>query len=95
MSKKWKNIYELMQCIAEDDTLSSCKGQIKRICYAPNIGYCSWIFKYNGTLVALFDAGNGHYEFHTAVTRIDMLIAQITTLIDNCKHIKTKGEYNK
>jgi len=82
MTKKWKNIHELTKCISEDDTLSLCTGKIKRLCYAPNIGYCSWIFKYNGTLVSLFDAGNGHYEFHTAVTYIDLLVAKITVLID-------------
>lgn len=77
MRKKWENISELILCITKDDMLDSCAKHLKCICYAPNIGYRSWIFKYKGTLVALFDMGNGHYSFYTAVTWIDVLLAKI------------------
>ena len=83
MRKKWKNISELIDYIAEDDTLDSCAKYLKCICYAPNIGYKSWIFKYKGTLIALFDLGNGHYDFHKAVTWIDVLLAKIMLKLNN------------
>lgn len=81
MSRKWKNISELCNKIAEDDMLDSCGRDLT--CFGPahNIGYRSWIFTYKGTPVALFDAGNGHYDFHTAVTYFDLLGAILRNLV--------------
>ncbi len=76
--KKWRKINELTGLIMEDSTLSNCANNLKCLSYAPNIGYRSWIFSYKGTLVALFDAGNGHYDFYTAVNFADLLAAKIT-----------------
>lgn len=75
--KKWRKIGELTERIMEDSTLSTCAKDLKCLSYAPNIGYRSWIFKYKGELVALFDAGNGHYDFHTAVNYVDLLVAKL------------------
>lgn len=84
MQKKWDKINELIGYIAEDDTLDSIPKHIKLkcLCYAPNIGYRSWIFRYEGVLIALFDAGNGHYGFHTAITYIDLLVAKLIEFRD-------------
>ena len=77
--KKWRIISELIGYIAEDSTLDTVPKSkpFRCICYAPNVGYRSWIFKYRGVFVALFDLGNGHYDFHTLVTRFDVLVAKL------------------
>lgn len=81
MKRKWKNISELCKYISEDDMLESCYKDLKRLTYAPNLGYTSWIFSYKRTLVALFDAGNGHYNFQSAVTLLDFIIAKLCVLL--------------
>jgi len=53
------------------------------VCYAPCLGYRSWIFKYKAVYVALFDAGNGHYAFHMPATRIDVLFAKAINRIND------------
>lgn len=88
MRKKWNNIRELCMAIDEDDMLDSCAKHLKCLGYAPNIGYRSWIFKYKGTLVALFDSGNGHYDFHTAVTYLDVIEAAVTRFVEKIKYRK-------
>lgn len=75
MKKKWNNIGELIKKINEDDLLFTCRGHIKRVTYAPHIGYGAWIFKYKDTPVCLWDMGNGHYSFYSAVSYIDILVA--------------------
>lgn len=78
MRKKWKNLNRLYRLIFIDDTLGRCEeGSIRKVTYAPNIGYNAWIFRYKGTPVCLFDMGNGHYSFHSAVSWIDILVAKI------------------
>ena len=74
MFKKWKNIEELRMKIVEDSTLSKCYEDLECISYAPYFGYRAWIFKYKGTFVCLWDMGNGHYDFHSAVTWEDVFI---------------------
>lgn len=83
MNKKWKNSHELISLIQEDDTLDVCAANLKCLSYAPNIGYRSWIFSYKGTLVALYDAGNGHYDFHTTVSLVDLLAAKLTIFVED------------
>lgn len=74
--KKWKNIAELCDRLAHRTFEPGEFGNdLKCICYAPNIGYRSWIFNYKGVLVALIDIGNDHYDFHTAVTWLDTVHA--------------------
>jgi hypothetical protein len=75
--KKWEKIGELYRLILQDSTLSNCPEDLKYVTYAPNIGYRSWIFRYKGVLVALDDAGNGHYDFYTAVSFVDVLLAKL------------------
>jgi len=75
--KKWQILSELVNKIEEDSQLDNCIGSLECLCYAPNIGYRSWIFKYKGVRVALFDAGNGHYSFHMPVTWLDTLVARV------------------
>lgn len=95
MKKKWKNSHELISLVQEDDTLSRCSN-LKCLSYAPNIGYRSWIFSYKGTLVALYDAGNGHYDFHTTVSLVDLLAARLTIFAENIQFkIHTKKEIRK
>lgn len=89
MRKKWKNIGDLYEKIANDDTLINCRNYLTCVTYAPNIGYRSWIFNYKGTLVCLFDAGNGHYDFQTTVTYLDLLEAVLINFIDSIRY-KTK-----
>lgn len=90
MSKKWNIISELCEKIYEDDMLDGCGEHLKCIGYAPWIGYRSWIFSYKGVLVALFDVGNGHYDFHTAVTWIDMMRAKILDRIESYRFRKSR-----
>lgn len=80
MPKKWKHVWELI------DTMYSSGGgrldgvdhkYLKSLCYAPNISYRSWIFKYKGVLVALDDAGNGYWEFTSVVSRWDLFVAKV------------------
>lgn len=76
MSKKWKNVGELVRLINNDDGLENIDGcHMSKVRYAPHIGYNIWIFRYKGTPVCLWDMGNGHYAFHSAVNHIDILIA--------------------
>lgn len=81
MFKKWKNIAELCNKIAEGSTLDNCYKDLKRISYAPNIGYRCWIFSYKRTLVCLWDMGNGHYDFYSAASWLDLIIAKISNHI--------------
>ena len=64
---------------------------LKCITYAPNIGYRSWIFKYKGVYVALFDAGNDHYDFHTMVNYRDVIAAIIIRKL--CDKYKKFGDW--
>lgn len=75
--KKWEIINDLLDEINKDDMLDTCYKDLACIDYAPNIGYRSWIFKYKGVLVALFDEGNGHYAFHMPVNYLDVLVAKM------------------
>lgn len=76
MRKKWKIINELIEKLDEDDMLENVeKHLIGKVMYAPNIGYRAWIFEYKRVFACLWDQGNGHYGFHSAVSRIDVLIA--------------------
>lgn len=75
MFKKRKIVNELIEKLYEDDTLENVeKLLIGKVTYAPHIGYRAWIFKYKGVPVCLWDEGNGHYGFHSAVSHIDILV---------------------
>ena len=73
---KWDKICELCNHVYEDDTLEDCDTYMKALTYAPNIGCRIWIFTYKGILVGMYDKGNGHYDFHSVVTVLDLLIAK-------------------
>lgn len=85
---KWENIGELCEKIDEDDTLDQCAKVLRCVAYAPNIGYRAWIFKYKKTLVALWDMGNSHWGFCSAVTRFDLLVAKVSDLVERLKYRK-------
>ena len=93
MSKKWEYIYEIMNALDTDDTFDTFSEirHLKRVTYAPNIAYHSWIFRYKGYPVSLFNIGNGHYRFHSAVSNIDVLIARISVFM-NWLSIKFKKD---
>lgn len=60
---KWEIIEEFILEINRNDMLDQIANDIGEVCYAPLLGYRSWIFEYKGVLMLLFDAGNGHYQF--------------------------------
>jgi len=76
--RKWAKISELCEKLAHRTYEPGEFGSdLTCICYAPNIGYRSWIFRYKGVYVALFDAGNDNYDFHTAVSVTDVIVAKL------------------
>ena len=89
--RKWQKIGELSTLVMQDSTLSNCAKDLKCISYAPNIGYRTWIFRYKGVLVALDDAGNGHYDFYTAVSFADLLVAKLTLFGERITERKIKN----
>lgn len=80
MNEKWKQVYEIKEYLDTDDTLRICPYPIKKSTYAPNLGYRTWIFKYKDVYVALFDAGNGHYDYFSRVSFIDFIKAKLTRI---------------
>ena len=89
MNKKWKNVAELIRIIAEDDTLDDLEeGTISKARLAPHIGYAMWVFKYKGTPVCIWHAGNSHYTFHSVVSHIDILIAWLYETYDWFRYTK-------
>ena len=85
MNKKWRNICELMQNLFEDDILESDElwKDLRRLTYAANIGDTGWIFQYKGTLVVLSNhLGNGHWDFYSAATLLDLIFAKISVFKD-------------
>lgn len=89
--RKWIILSELIDKIEEDHLLDNCKEDLRCVCYAPHLGYRSWIFQYKKEYVALFDAGNGHYTFHMPATRADILIGKIAEHIERIAYNKRKG----
>ena len=83
MRKKTKLLIdELTQEINMDDTMDSIACHMKKITYAPNLGYNSWIFRYKNILVALYDCGNGHYDFQSKSNIWQVIVAKLTLLTD-------------
>ena len=80
--RRWEILSELIDEIGKDPLLDNCRNDLSCICYAPNIGYRSWIFSYKKVYVALFDSGNGYYSFHMPVTRFDVLMASLLHALD-------------
>ena len=76
---KWNKINFLIDKLHNRTFELGELGDLRRVSYAPNIGYRSWIFLYKGYFVALFDAGNDHYDFHMPVNWIDVIVAKIIT----------------
>lgn len=81
--RKWLAVKELNIKLTNRDygNPDEFEGKLKGICYAPNIGYHHWIYKYDGVLVVLFDEGNDHYSFFSLASRIDVVIALIIGFI--------------
>lgn len=82
--KKWNNVRDVYGAISKDSTLmqDGLVPGLKCLTYAPNIGYRAWIFKYKGTLMALWDEGNSHWAFHTAVSVWDLIVAKVMVFWD-------------
>ena len=85
MRKKWDHINDVIEAIDEDSTLmeDGLVPGLKCLTYAPNIGYRTWIFKYKGTLMALWYQGNCHWVFHSAVSVLDLIVAKLTVFLDS------------
>lgn len=77
--KKYRNVSDLvreMQFHFDEIDEMVGSGVLKKVCYAPNVGYRSWIFEYKGTYVALEDYGNGFWGFYTTVGLLDVLVGK-------------------
>ena len=80
---RWDTVDEITQILSEDPCMDEIDGaDIHCICYAPNIGYRSWIFRYKGVYFSLFDCGNGYYGFHSVVSRYDVFVAMILSWLE-------------
>ena len=77
--KKYRNVSELVREMQfHFDEIDEMVGRdLRKLCYAPNVGYRSWIFEYKGTYVALEDYGNGFWGFYTTVGLWDLLVARV------------------
>lgn len=75
--KKIKLIDEVISGLEKDSTASTLIENMVCVCYAPNLGYRNWIFKYKTLYILLFDEGNGHYQYLTAVSRLDVVKAKL------------------
>ena len=75
--KKVKLIDEIISALEADSTMDNIVSDITCVCYAPHLGYKNWIFKYKSLYVLLFDEGNGHYQYLTALSRLDVVKAKL------------------
>lgn len=75
---RWSIVDELCDAIQTNSNLDTIdERHLTCLCYAPNVGYRSWIFRYKGVLVALCYYGNGLFDFHTTVSHYDLYVARI------------------
>jgi hypothetical protein len=79
--KKVKLIDEIMTAQETDSTFFDVE-HISRICYAPHLGYRSWVFKYKSMYVLFFDEGNGHYQYLCPLSFVDVILAKIISKIE-------------
>lgn len=82
MRKKWEVINDLFDKVGNSQFHGFMDDRpfiddLECVCYAPHIGYRAWIFKYKGVPVCLWDRDNGWWQFHSAVSWIDILLAKI------------------
>ena len=75
--KKVKLIDEVISGLAEDSTASTLIENMVCICRASHLGYRNWVFKYKSLYILLFDEGNGHYQYLTALRRLDVIKAKL------------------
>ena len=75
--KKIKLIDEVISGLEEDSTASTIAHSLVCVCRAPYLGYRNWIFRYKTLYVLLFDEGNGHYQYLTALNRLDVVKAKL------------------
>ena len=85
---KWSQLSEFILSIEEDDCLTRCCEHVSKFVYAPHIGYRTWICRYKDIWVALYDTGNGHYDYCSRVSYIQFIIAKIMNFI----HTFRKGD---
>lgn len=76
-ARKKKTINKLITGLEKDSTGATLYPRLQKVCYAPNVGYKSWIFKFRGVMVVLHDLGNGHYCYHRPANYMDLLLALI------------------
>lgn len=78
---KWGQVNELMALeVTPEEGASALDGRLKKICYAPNIGYSVYVFKYRDVYVALWDCGNGYYEFFSVLSVMDVAVVKFNLL---------------
>ena len=75
-------IDEVLTALEEDATLGSISNYITRICYAPNFGYRSWIFKYKSLYILLFDEGNGYYQYICSLSWFDVIKTKLRRIFE-------------
>lgn len=75
--KKIKLIDEVISGLEKDSTASTLIENMVCVCYAPHLGYRNWIFKYKTLYILLFDEGNGHYQYLSLLTWLDVIEAKI------------------
>lgn len=75
--KKIKLIDEVISGLEKDSTARTLIENMVCVCYAPHLGYRNWIFKYKTLYILLFDEGNGHYQYLTILSRLDVVKAKL------------------
>lgn len=74
---KWEKVAELTEAANENKLDDLCyRSKLKCVGYAPHMGYRSWLFRYKGLFVSLWDLGNDHWDLHSVATLWDYLLVR-------------------
>ena len=79
--KKIVLVDEILSALEEDSTMRTIAEHLTCICYAPHLGYKSWVFKYKSLYVLLFDEGNGHYQYICPLNWFDVIKSKLINTI--------------
>ena len=75
---RWEQVNELMELEVTPEEIRAgvLDGKLKKICDAPNIGDFVKVFKFRDTYVALWDCGNGYFEFFSVLSVMDVAVVK-------------------